>query len=565
MSRKTTAALLAALGINFALAGGALMLANLNKPAEFDIDAAFAANASDLSEVAGIAVDASAGDLAVPLLAAQQGGNTRVTFTCGKGTGGGTREVHEGTWDQITGGILYRPEDQQFLAVEAVFDTRSLRTDAHGLTATVTSKEKWFDIDNHPLATFKCDQVKAIDAATPSHTHDLVGTFTLNGITKQLTIPAKLAFAGQSLTLDASFTILRSDFDVDKRASSVAGTLGGVVSTVDDAVEMSVRVNASPDPTAVISELAQVVEQQQEQMRIAEAERKRLQSLFRKIELIEQSVDRLASAGPAVNPAVNSKDLPEHFTDHSRGYDKNYPFKMLLVPGDPDQGISPFYMSEHEVTWGMFDRWMEAGDLDGKPAAMLADLREIGLRPSPLYGDPTVTVQLNDKDNPVIAVSQLTASAFCKWLSEQTGKKYRLPTMREWKHALKLGGGVPGNLDDVAWHAGNSPKDIYSTKKSSPVMSKAPNAIGLHDMLGSAAEWVTDTGTERVVVGGSFFSDPKEITADWQKVENLDVWSASYPNDPKSRFWYSDFYVTSIRLVCEPASVVANPPKAADE
>lgn len=560
MSRKTTAVLTAALGINFTLAGGALMLANLNKPAAYDADLELASSYGDTDTVAGIQADAQQGDLIVPLAAAQMGGNTRVTFTCGKGTGGGTREVHEGTWDQIAGGILYRPETQELIAIEALFDTRSLRTDAHGLTTTVTVKEKWFDIDNHPLATFKCDQVLLANAATSSHTHDLIGQFTLNGITEPITIPARLAFTGQSVAIDASFTILRSDFEVDKRDSSIAGTIGSVVSTVDDAVEMTVRITASPDPAAVISELSQLVEQQQEQLRIAGEERKRLQTLFRKTELLEQAVDRLATAGVARAVPTDTAGLPKVFTDHSEGYDKKYPFKMVLVPGDPQAGVGPFYMSEHEVTWGMFDRWMDAGDLDGQPAAELAELRELGLRPSPLYGDPTVTVQLNDKDNPAIAVSQLTATAFCKWLSEQTGRKYRLPTMSEWQHALKMGGGVPGDLNAVAWHAVNSPKDLFSTKQSSPVKSKAPNAIGLYDMLGSAAEWVTDTGTDRVVVGGSFFTEPGKITADWKKVEDLEVWSESYPNDPKSRFWYSDFYVTGIRLICEPASVAANPP-----
>ncbi len=560
MSRKTTAALVAALGINFALAGGALMLANLNKPTAFDLETDFAAGPSDLTQVAGRAVKSEAGELAIPLKAAQLGGNTRIVFTCGKDTGGGTREVHEGTWDQITGGILYDAEKQVLHAVEAIFDTRSLRTDAQGLTNTVTVKEQWFDIDNHPLATFVCDTVQPGNAATPSHTHDLIGRFTLNGITKPITIPAKLTFSGQSITLDAAFSILRSDFGVEKRSSSVAGTLGGVVTTVDDVVELTVRVNASPDPMSVLSELAQLVESQQEAMRIAGEERKRLETLFRKVELLEQATERLASSGIKTPQDVDSESLPADFVDHSRGYDKNYPFKMLLIQGDQAKGIAPFYMSEHEVVWGMFDKWMEAGDLDGRPAAELAEMRVNGLRPTPLYGDPSITVQLNDKDNPVMGVSQLTAMGYCKWLSEQTGRKYRLPTIEEWNYALEVGGGVGGNLDAIAWHAKNSPKDIYKKILSSPVKTKQPNRLGLYDMIGSVAEWVTNTGTDRVVVGGSIFTEPDALTADWKKVENLDVWSESYPNDPKSRFWYSDFYVTGIRLICEPASVVANPP-----
>ena len=561
MSRKTTAALIAALGINFTLAGGALMLANLNKSIAFDVDTAFASDRSEIDMVAGLAVNPEAGDLALPLMAAQQGGNTRVAFTCGKDTGGGTREVHDGTWDQIAGGILYRPDEQALIAIEAKFDTRSLRTDAQGLTTTVTVKEQWFDIDNHPVATFICDQVVVADIATPSYTHDLIGTFTLNGISKPMTIPAKLTFSGQSMTLDASFTIFRSDFAVEKRSSSVAGALGGIVTTVDDEVAMTVRVTASPDPTAMISELAERLEMQRDELAMARKDIALLQGLGKRIELLEQTTDDLARSGITNRAAVDISKLPKAFSDRALGYDKDYPFKMLLVPGDPAKGIAPIYMAEHEVTWGMFDRWMQAGDLDGQSENIVAELREVGLRPTPLYGDPTQTVQYNQKDNPVMGVSRLTAIAFCKWLTEQTGRQYRLPTVDEWQHTLQLGGGVPADLDRVAWHRGNSPQDELSlVEQTSPVKSKVPNTLGVYDMLGSVAEWVTGTGTDRVVVGGSIFTPPDEVAADWRAVEDLEVWSESYPNYPKSRYWYSDFYVTGIRLVCEPASVAANPP-----
>ena len=84
MPRKTTAALIAALGINFALAGGALMLANLNKPVGYEGDAGLIDAYNDLDAVAGVKADAESGDLIVPLKAAQAGGNTRVTFTATK-------------------------------------------------------------------------------------------------------------------------------------------------------------------------------------------------------------------------------------------------------------------------------------------------------------------------------------------------------------------------------------------------------------------------------------------------------------------------------------------------
>ncbi len=560
MSRKTTAALVAALGINFAIAGGALLLANLNKPVEYNADESLANSYSDIKQVAGRSVDAGAGDLAVALKAAQQGGNTRVTFTCGKDMGPAGREEHEGTWDQIAGAVLYRPEGQTLVALEAVFDTRSLRTDAPGLTNTVTAKEKWFDIDNHPTATFTSDTIKPADAATPSHTHDLVGKFTLNGITKPLTIPAKLSFSGQSLTLDASFTILRSDYKVEKRESSVAGSLGSVVSKVDDEVKLTVRVNASPDPLAVLSELAQVVEAQQERLRIADVERKRLEGMVRRIELLEEATDRLANSG-AVNKSVQVDEdaFPKKFTDAVPIIGGEAPFEMVLVPGDSNAGVGPFYMSQNEVRWKMLRNWMEGYGLSAEESSQLIN---DGFHPSVVFGEPSMIIQVSEAENPAMAMSLRTAQAYCKWVSEKTGRRYRLPTIQEWQHALKLGGGVPADIDEYAWHAGNSPKrendDLQITSRAG---SRKPNAIGLHDMLGGVAEWVTNTGEQRIVVGGSIFTPREELTADWRKIEDVEVWSASYPQFPKSRYWYSDFYVTGIRLVCEPASVVANPPK----
>jgi len=565
MSRKTPAALIAELGINFALASGALFLANLNKPSTYAGDDAMDAAYSDIKQVAGKPVDAEAGDLAVPLKAAQQGGNTRVTFRCGKDMGPAGREEHEGTWDQIAGAVLYRPEQQQLIAVEAVFDTRSLRTDAHGLTQTVTTKEKWFDIDKHPKATFTCDRIEKVesDAATPSHTHELIGEFTLNGITKAITIPATLAFAGQSLTLDAAFTILRSDYDVEKRASSLAGSVGGAVSKVDDEVELAVRVTASPDPMAVLSELAQENVRHQSDIHALTAELKQVKgSLSYFADQTAQLEQKIEELGYSVVKQVDLSQLPGTYTDHVQTTDELVPFDMVLVQGDSEKDIDAFYLARHEVTWGMMTDWLYSAELDAVEAAREIDA---GLRPSPLWGTLSEQFQVSDKDHPAMGMTRLTAESFCKWLSKKTGRKYRLPTEAEWLHALQHGGGIPDDIDASAWHAKNAAENENSgIPITSPVGTKSANALGIHDMLGSVAEWVTHTGKQHYVVGGSINTLPDQIDEKWRAVEDVSVWSASYPNLPYSRYWYVDFYYTGIRLVCEPASVAANPPKVGE-
>jgi polyisoprenoid-binding protein YceI len=558
MSRKTTAALIAALGINFALAGAAITVANLNKPTAFDPASMHSGNAADITTVAGTTVQADVGDVAVPLKAAQLGGNTRITFRCGKTMPQG-REVHEGTWDGVGGAVLYRPESQQLVAIEAVFDTRSLRTDAVALTSTVTTKEKWFDIDNHPQATFRCNDIRAAAAEETDYTHELVGTFELNGIEKPIVIPATLTFAGPSLIIDASFVILRSDYDVDKRSSSLAGSVGGVVSEVDDEVHMTVRVSASPDSSILMQELAQLIESQQDAIGSLQASLEQVQGQLAYVAEQSRAMrTEIDGLGYGVVKEVDLSQIPDAFADAVPTTRGPVGFDMVLVQGGADRGIDAFYMAKHEVTWGMLTDWLYSAEVKAAEAAIEI---KAGLRPTPLWGTLAEQFHVSDKSHPAMGMTRLTAEAFCTWLSEKTGRKYRLPTREEWIHALELGGGVPNDLDAAAWHAGNVAFDNDDLSIStSPVGSKAPNALGIHDMLGSVAEWVTQTGTERYVVGGSINTPPDQITANWRAVEDIDVWSASYPNLPKSRYWYVDYYYTGIRLVCEPASVAANPP-----
>ena len=69
------------------------------------------------------------------------------------------------------------------------------------------------------------------------------------------------------------------------------------------------------------------------------------------------------------------------------------------------------------------------------------------------------------------------------------GNRYRLPTEAEWEYAARAGttGDRYGNLDAIAWYGGNN-----SEFGTNPVGQKAPNAWGLHDMIGNVWEWVED-------------------------------------------------------------------------
>jgi formylglycine-generating enzyme required for sulfatase activity len=96
---------------------------------------------------------------------------------------------------------------------------------------------------------------------------------------------------------------------------------------------------------------------------------------------------------------------------------------------------------------------------------------------------------------PVIHVFWHDAMAYCEWLSEQTGKAYRLPSEAEWEYACRAGSTgeysldkdgrevTESNLGEYAWY------DANSGSKTHPVGEKKPNAFGLYDMHGNVWEW----------------------------------------------------------------------------
>jgi formylglycine-generating enzyme required for sulfatase activity len=97
-------------------------------------------------------------------------------------------------------------------------------------------------------------------------------------------------------------------------------------------------------------------------------------------------------------------------------------------------------------------------------------------------------------------VSWQDAAAFCKKLSQQTGRTYRLPSEAEWEYACRAGITTPFHFGatittDLANYIcnsyGNGPKGVYR-RQTTDVGSFPPNVFGLHDMHGNVWEWCAD-------------------------------------------------------------------------
>jgi len=97
-------------------------------------------------------------------------------------------------------------------------------------------------------------------------------------------------------------------------------------------------------------------------------------------------------------------------------------------------------------------------------------------------------------DHPVVNVSWHDAVAYCEWLSEKTGRPYRLPTEAEWEKAAR-------DADGREWSWGNEWADSKCNtweggpNTTTPVGQYSPysdSPYGVADMAGNVREWCAD-------------------------------------------------------------------------
>lgn len=165
---------------------------------------------------------------------------------------------------------------------------------------------------------------------------------------------------------------------------------------------------------------------------------------------------------------------------------------------------------------------------------------------------------------PVINVSWNDAKAYADWLSQRSGKKYRLPSEAEFEYALRAGSttrywwgdsnpnGRIENLTGGGDRSGSGRRwsNAFSGYKDgywgpAPVMSFTPNPFGLYDMGGNVSEWVADCWhdnyiraprtaeawvnpgcTRRVIRGGSWGSAPDMVRSAYRQGAAADLRNA---------------------------------------
>ena len=165
-------------------------------------------------------------------------------------------------------------------------------------------------------------------------------------------------------------------------------------------------------------------------------------------------------------------------TEAGRGIDEG-PRRVIKIP----KAIS---IGQYEVTRMEYAKFVE---LSGhKSPTQCGEPDENGIRPTWL--EPGFR---QGPEDPVVCVSYADARAYVLWLSETTGRPYRLLSQAEWEYAARAGTDTPYAFGDVL----TAEQANFGRLKNGTarVGSYKPNPGLIHDMHGNVWEITADCWT----------------------------------------------------------------------
>lgn len=134
-------------------------------------------------------------------------------------------ESINGSANGISGTVTFDPEKPVDTKGKIIIAASSL-TVANSMMKGHMQGAQWLDVAKHPEITFEAKELKNVKTSGDTTAADAIGTFTLKGVSKEMTVPVKLTYLkdklgqrvpnqkGDLLVIRANFNIKRSDFNI---------------------------------------------------------------------------------------------------------------------------------------------------------------------------------------------------------------------------------------------------------------------------------------------------------------------------------------------------------------
>ncbi|WP_266167976.1 formylglycine-generating enzyme family protein [Dyella subtropica] len=242
---------------------------------------------------------------------------------------------------------------------------------------------------------------------------------------------------------------------------------------------------------------------------------------------------------PDDEPGRNDAEMPQHQVTIAKG----------------------FAMSRADITIGQFRDFVRASGYQ-PDSIKLGGASVYDERSGAMRDDPEASWQsdyagrsTSEDKLPVVNVSWNDAKAYADWLSQRTGKRYRLPSEAEFEYALRggtttrywWGNGTPTRKVENLTGSGDRSQsgrrwsNAFANYRDgywgpAPVMSFEANPYGLYDINGNVSAWVQDCWHDnyirapldgsawvnpgcsvRVVRGGSWGSSPEQVRSAYRQ------------------------------------------------
>ena len=140
-------------------------------------------------------------------------------------------EAINGSANGITGTVEFDPGNPAATKGKIVVAAESLTVPNPMMNGHLHGA-MWMDVTHFKEISFEAKKLKNVKTAGDTTTADAIGSFTVHGVTKEITVPVKLTYLkgklgqrvpkmeGDLLVIRASFTIKRSEYGINPGAPS---------------------------------------------------------------------------------------------------------------------------------------------------------------------------------------------------------------------------------------------------------------------------------------------------------------------------------------------------------